>query len=109
MKACINHTAINVIDFDWYRDFFEHVCAMHSYREDGAAPARKIWFTEGIQLNEVSSELPVRAALDHIGFHSDDVFALVAEAIENGCSPVPGKPHWFALPNGVQIEVKNYN
>lgn len=109
MNISLNHTALNVKDFDWYERFFRMVCGMSSYREDGVSPDRKIWFSEGIQLNETTEDLPARGICDHIGFHADDVAAFVSAAKAAGCGDVPGKDHWFTLPNGVKVEVKCYS
>lgn len=112
MKVCLNHVAINVTDYEWYKNFFLIICEMNPYREDAAKEnmGRKIWFIEGIQINEVEEEMLPQAALDHIGLHSPDVVAFVAQAIEAGCLPHPShkKKHWFLLPNGVHVEVKTY-
>lgn len=109
MGIVLNHVALNVKDFDWYVNFFRTVCGMNSYREDDVAPNRKIWFTEGIQLNETTEDLPVKGIYDHFGFHADDVAAFVSAAKAAGCGDVPGKGHWFTLPNGVKVEVKCYS
>ena len=98
MSIFLNHIALNVKDFDWYEHFFRTVCSMNSYREDGVSPNRKIWFSEGIQLNETTEELPVKGIYDH-----------VSAAKAAGCTDVPGKSHWFMLPNGVKVEVKCYS
>ncbi len=82
---------------------------MSSYREDNVSPNRKIWFSEGIQLNETTKDLPVKGIYDHIGVHADDVSGFVKTAKAAGCGDVPGKDHWFVLPNGVRIEVKCYS
>ena len=109
MSIFLNHIALNVKDFDWYEHFFRTVCSMNSYREDGVSPNRKIWFSEGIQLNETTEELPVKGIYDHVGFHAEDAAGFVSAAKAAGCSDVPGKAHWFMLPNGVKVEVKCYS
>lgn len=109
MKVLLNHIALNVKEFDWYEKFFREVCQMNSYRQESVSPDRKIWFTEGIQLNETTEDLPVKGIYDHIGMHADDVAAFVKAAKEAGCGDVPGKDNWFTLPNGVKVEVKCYS
>lgn len=109
MNVHLNHTALNVKDFDWYADFFRNVCGMSSYREEGTAPGRKIWFTEGIQLNESTEDLAPAGIFDHLGFHAGDIGAFVAAAKAAGCGDVTGKANWFTLPNGVMVEVKTYS
>ena len=107
MYAYVNHAAICVTDFDWYKNFFQTVCEMEIYREDGEAPKRRCWFKEGIQIDEKTVQLETNGAISHIGLLTADVPALVAKAIEAGCSPIEGMAaHWMALPNGIKLEVK---
>lgn len=109
MKARIHHAALNVVDFDWYRGFFETVFCMQANRFQGEAPHRQLWFPEGIQLNEVTEEGTLGDVCDHISLGVDDVpTEAAAEAIAHGCAPLPGKAHWFLLPNGVRVELKPY-
>ena len=109
MKAILNHAALTVDDYDYYTHFFEEICGMHSYQTRGQAPDRQTWYTEGIQLIECAKALPARSVFDHICLDCLDVSGLVAAALEAGCTPIEGKPHWFTLPNGAKIEVKNYH
>ena len=113
MRTAIHHAALNVKEYEWYRHFFENVFHMTAERIAGDAPHRQLWFAEGIQLNETPEEvsaLPAGNACDHISLGVDIPEAeAAARAIEAGCRPVPGKPaHWFALPDGVLIELKPY-
>jgi len=106
MKTQLNHTALNVKDFDWYLNFFLEVFDMEIQRELGEAPERKVWLAQGIQLNEVPKEEEMGQLYDHLGFVVEDVPALKALAVEHGCACLPGKDHWFLLPNGVRVELK---
>lgn len=106
MKTQLNHTALNVKDFDWYLNFFLEVFEMEIQRELGEAPERKVWLKQGIQLNEVSAEGEMGQIYDHLGFVVEDVPALKALAVRHGCACLPGKDHWFILPNGVRVELK---
>lgn len=106
MQTYLNHVAINVADFDWYKKFFGEVLGMTSYKARGEAPHRQLWFVEGIQINEaLTDEAPV-AAFSHFGFLTEDVPALIETVVEAGCSRIEGKDHWFRLPDGVEVEVK---
>ena len=107
MKTQLNHTALNVKDFDWYKKFFEEVFGMEAYRTRGEAPRRQLWFTQGIQLNEVPEEGNLGSVYDHLGFVVEDVPALKAAAIEWGCTCLEGKDHWFVLPDGGKVELKS--
>lgn len=112
MKAHLHHVALNVTDFTWYENFFTTLFEMTISRTAGtdAEGNRKVWFTEGIQLNEVpmcsspQSDLPT---VDHISLAVDNISLTIACALECGCSRLPEGEHWFALPNGVKVELKN--
>ena len=106
MKSCIHHAALNVADIAWYRAFFEKVFEMTIERIDGEAPSRKIWFAEGIQLNEAAEAGCIGDICDHISIGVEDIPGTVEKAVEAGCTRLPKGPHWFALPNGVRIELK---
>ena len=106
MFARIHHVALNVRDLDWYAAFFRDVFGMTVQRTDGERPKRRIWFCEGVQLNECEAE-PVRGnACDHFSLGVDDVPAAVEAAVKAGCAPLPEGAHWVALPNGVRLELK---
>lgn len=106
MKTQLNHTALNVKDFDWYLKFFQDVFCMEIQRTRGEAPNRQVWMKQGIQLNEVSEDSIPGKLYDHLGFVVEDVKALKELAVLHGCSPLEGKDHWFVLPNGVKVELK---
>lgn len=105
MKPHLHHAALNVADLDWYAAFFQETFAMEVRRTSGEAPARKIWFSEGIQLNECPDAAAAGGACDHISLAVPDVPAYVAAALAAGCTPLPQGAHWLALPNGVRIEL----
>ena len=112
MKTRIHHAAIRVNDLEWYLDFFQRVFGMTIEKTRGEKPCRQIWLFEGIQLIETErKEDQAKSGLcDHIslGVEGDPQDA-AKEAVVNGCSPVNGKgAHWFALPNGILMELKPY-
>ena len=69
------------------------------------APNRKLWFREGIQVNENLGERSDGDRYDHIGIQVDNWELLRRRAEEMGCTPVPGKPHWFVTPDKIVIEL----
>lgn len=109
MKTQLNHTALNVKDFDWYLTFFQEVFDMDIQRRVGEAPKRQLWFAQGIQLNEVPRDGEMGTVYDHLGFVVEDVPALKKLAVDHGCAHLEGKDHWFILPNGVRVELKPMN
>ena len=112
MVSRIHHAAIAVVDFDWYVKFFTDVFHMTVVRTAGEKPVRQLWFDEGIQIVECPVDRPadVPQACDHISIGVDvDPVEAARLAIRHGCMAVEGKgEHWFALPNGVRIELKPY-
>lgn len=109
MKSQLHHAAMNVCDLDWYAGFFQEVFGMEVRKTTGTAPNRKIWFFEGIQLNECLDETAAGRAYDHIAIGVPDIIETAALALERGCTPLPDGSHWFALPNGVKIELMCIN
>ena len=113
MKAHLHHTAINVADFVWYENFFTTLFEMTILRTTGTAAEgnRKVWFAEGIQLNEVSmcdgigTKTP---AVDHISLAVDNIPSAITGALKRGCSRLSEGDHWFSLPNGTKVELKNF-
>jgi predicted enzyme related to lactoylglutathione lyase len=108
MKATIHHTAITVQDYNWYVSFFQNCFEMTIERTAGEAPHRRLWFSEGIQINE-EPDAPAAcdpAAIDHVSLQVEDAIAGAEQAISMGCSSLPNGAHWFALPNGVKMELK---
>lgn len=108
MACRIHHAALSVSDFDWHVAFFTQVFGMEAERADGEAPKRRIWFRQGIQLNEKPGDKILGDAYDHISIGVEDVPATVAAACAMGCTPLPNGAHWFALPSGVRVELKPY-
>ncbi len=110
METRVTHVAFDVDQFDWYKNFFENVYGMEIDREDGEAPARRIWFKGGIQLNETEETRSPIEIFDHVCLLAEDVQGFVAKAIEAGSRKHPDetKGHWFLMPNGMQVEVMDH-
>ena len=110
METRVTHVAFDVDQFDWYKNFFKNVYGMEIDREDGEAPARRIWFKGGIQLNETEEKRSPVEIFDHVCLLAQDVQGFVEKAIEAGCERHPDetKGHWFVMPNGMQVEVMDH-
>ena len=106
MKSRIHHAALNVAKFDWYVDFFQSVFGMTVEKTTGEKPMRKVWFLEGIQLNERENPSVCGDSIDHVSLAVEDVPGVVETAVNAGCSVLPDGAHWFKLPNGTRIELK---
>lgn len=70
------------------------------------SPHRKIWFNEGIQLNEVLY-LPAQSHsfCDHIAIAVDNMEEIISSSVQMGCKTLPDKSGWIVLPNNTVIEL----
>ncbi len=101
----LHHVCICTNEYDKYVALFEELFGLTVNRTLGDAPARKLWFNEGVQINELTVDEENGTSVDHISLGVDDVPAVVLDALENGCTQLPNGAHWIALPNGVKIEL----
>ena len=105
MKSQLHHVALNVQDIEWYVSFFQEIFGMKIRKTAGTASEQKVWFVEGIQLN-ACQEMPVTGGVyDHISLAVPNIAETVKAALKAGCVSLPNGEHWFALPNGVKIEL----
>lgn len=105
MKPKLHHIALNVCDMEWYAALFQEIFHLEIRKREGTAPYRKIWFFEGLQLNECV-DIPAQGDIcDHISFSTSNIEETVEAALTAGCMPVPNKKNWFALPNGLKVEL----
>lgn len=105
MRAQIHHAALNVDPLDWYVSFFETVFGMEVRKTAGKAPHRKVWFHQGIQLNECAAGSGQAGPCDHVSIAVEDVEDTVKAALAQGCTPLPNGANWFVLPNGFPLEL----
>lgn len=105
MKTYIHHVALNVSDLPWYQALFQEVFEMTVRKCEGQVPNRKVWFCEGIQLNEVEEPILSGQRYDHIALTVCDVEKFKVEACQRGCKKLPDQANWILLPNGVTIEL----
>ena len=105
MAGQLHHVAVNSANFEQTVHFFEEVFQMEVSRTSGEAPARKLWFRQGIQVNEIPAGNPASGLYDHIGIQVSDKAETIKKASAFGCAAVPGKPHWFTTPDGIVIEL----
>lgn len=106
MKTKIDHVALCVHNFEWHIHFFEEVFGMEVEKAKGVAPERKVWFREGIQLNESVSKTTDGGTLDHIGIKADGKENIIAESEKFGCKRFQKRDNWFQTPTGIIIELK---
>ena len=105
MKSQLHHVALNVQDIKWYTAFFEEIFGMKVRKTSGSTSTQKVWFFEGIQLNECPNKPAMGEMYDHISLAVPNIAETVEAALKAGCTPLPNGEHWFALPNGVRVEL----
>ena len=106
MAGKLHHMAVNAANFEATVKFFQELFDMEVLKTNGGAPNRKLWFKQGIQVNEVTEVVPDGNVYDHIGIWVDDRERTLAKAHAMGCKAMGGKPaHWFLTPEGIVIEL----
>ena len=106
MAGKLHHMAVNSANFEETVRFFEELFEMEVLKTNGEAPNRKLWFKQGIQVNEVSEADAAGNVYDHIGIRVDDREQTLEKAMSMGCKAMDGRPaHWFLTPEGIVIEL----
>ncbi len=105
MAGQVHHVAVHSASFEETVRFFEEVFEMEVSRTAGEKPARKLWFRQGIQVNEVSGGDPASGLYDHIGIQVTSKAETLEKAAAFGCNMLREKPGWFVTPEGYVIEL----
>jgi len=105
MKSQLHHIALVTRDYEETVRFFEDVFCMEAYRQEGEMPARKVWFRQGIQINEDPNAPQEAGQYHHIGLSVDDRTEAVKRAKAYGCTTLPGKDKWLQTKDGLLIEL----
>ena len=105
MASKLHHVAVRSANFEQTVQFFQEVFGMEISRTRGDAPARMLWFHEGIQINEATQLQMSSGVCDHIGIHVTNKQEILDQACARGCIIQPEKPHWFLTPDGIMIEL----
>ena len=106
MYAKMDHVAIKVNNFEENVRFFKEVFEMEIEKTAGEKPTRKVWFRQGIQLNETTEDVCSEGIMDHIGIRTDYKEIILKKSKEFGCKGLPNGEHWFQTPDGIRIELK---
>lgn len=99
----LHHIAIKTNKAEWYVKFFKKVFSMNVKKEVSNSEARKIWFYEGIQINEVTENCNQEGYTDHIAISTEEKEAIIRKSGECGCVQI--KENWIQLPDGLIIEL----
>ena len=100
----VDHTAIKVSDVDWYVRFFDDVFGMTQIRADRPENPSQVWLSGGIQLVAEDKSVRNDGILHHLGLVVDDPDAISLKISIWNVEEI--KPNWFALPNGLKLELK---
>ena len=106
MYARIDHVAIKVNNLEESVQFFEEVFGMEIEKTAGEKPVRKVWFKEGIQLNEEAGKIAADGVMDHIGIYTDNEDMVLEKSEKYGCRNLPNGKNWIQTPTGLIIELK---
>ena len=105
MASKLHHVAVRSANFEQTVRFFQEVFGMEISRTRGEAPARMLWFKEGIQINEAAEVHASEGIWDHVGIAVDNKEEILSKVPALGCTIFPEKPHWFCTPDGIVIEL----
>ena len=105
MASKLHHVCVNSANFEQTVRFFQEVFQMEISHTRDAAPIRKLWFKEGIQVNEVPKTFTAAGSCDHSGIEVSDKAEILSKIPAFGCTVLPEKPHWFLTPDGFVIEL----
>lgn len=104
MNAYLDHVAVNSANLEETVRFFKEVFHMEVSREAGSAPNRRIWFRQGIQINEAPPVSRENTIYHHVALRVEDKEEAVRATLAYGCKPVEGKTGWIVTADGIVIE-----
>lgn len=105
MGVYVDHVGFKTTDLEASVKFFEDVFGMTVREVKGEAPSRKLWMDQGLQLNEAAAYDHGENAFHHLALHVDDKAEILSKIGAYGCRQLEGKDHWFAMPDGMLIEL----
>ena len=105
-KSYLEHTAIRVKDIQWHIRFFEEALGMPIRSVDGPEDhPKQVWTLGGLQLvSDPNFEGP-EGRVAHLGIMTEDVEAAIEEVNKWHLTQMPQGRNWFALPDGLIIEL----
>ncbi|MFZ5969737.1 MAG: VOC family protein [Bacillota bacterium] len=105
-KSYVEHTAVRVKDIQWHIRFFQEVLGMPVYSTIGETDdSKQVWTIGGMQLiSDPNFEGP-EGRMAHLGIMTEDLDAALQEAYTWGVTELPQGRNWFALPDGLCIEL----
>ena len=106
-KSYLEHTAVRVKDIHWHIRFFEQALGMplRSVQGEKEDP-KQVWTVGGVQLVSDKSFEGPEGRMVHLGIMTDDLEAALDEVYKfPGVTQLPNGRNWFALPDGLQVEL----
>ena len=105
-RSYLEHTAVHVKDIQWHIRFFGEALGMPIRSIDGPADhPKQVWTLGGLQLvSDPNFEGP-EGRIAHLGIMTEDLEASLEEVYKWGVTQMPQGRHWFALPDGLSIEL----
>jgi catechol 2,3-dioxygenase-like lactoylglutathione lyase family enzyme len=105
-KTYLEHAAIRVKDIQWHVRFFGEALGMSIRSLEGPEDQPKqVWLLGGIQLvSDPGFEGP-EGRMAHLGIMTEDLEASIEEVNRWDVTQLPQGRNWFALPDGLSIEL----
>ena len=105
-KSYLEHTAIRVKDIQWHIRFFGEALGMSIRSIDGPTDhPKQVWTLGGLQLvSDPDFEGP-EGRIAHLGVMTEDLEASLEEVYKWNVVQMPQGRHWFALPDGLTVEL----
>ena len=105
-RSTLEHIAIRVKDIHWHIRFFREALGMTLRSVDGPEDRPKqVWTIGGLQLvSDPDFEGP-EGRIAHLGIMTEDLEGALEEVYKWGVTQMPQGRHWFALPDGLTIEL----
>ena len=105
-RSYLEHIAIRVKDIQWHIRFFREALGMTLRSVEGSADhPNQVWTIGGLQLvSDPDFEGP-EGRVAHLGIMTEDVEAAIEEVGKWHPTQMPQGRNWFALPDGLVIEL----
>ena len=105
-RSYLEHIAIRVKDIQWHIRFFGEALGMTLRSVEGSAEhPKQVWTVGGLQLvSDPNFEGP-EGRVAHLGIMTEDLEAAIEEVGKWHPTQMPQGRNWFALPDGLIIEL----
>jgi len=105
-KSYLEHTAIRVKDIQWHIRFCGEVLGMSIRSVDGPeGHPKQVWTIGGLQLVSDPGFDGPEGRIAHLGIMTEDLEATLEEVYKWNVTQLPQGRNWFALPDGLSIEL----